>query len=170
AAAARGIEVDCRVEGSLPPVLGDASRLHQVLWNLLSNGVKFTSRGGRVELVAAKHDSLVEITVTDDGDGIDPAFLPHPSEPFRQQEGSSARRHQGLGLGLSIVSQIVERHGGTVTATSAGRGLGSRFTVRLPIAAVSGEADARRAAPPSTLEQIRVVIVDDDPIAREMLR
>jgi PAS domain S-box-containing protein len=170
AAEARGVTVDCRVEEPLPPVLGDSPRLHQVLWNLLSNGVKFTPRGGRVELTALRRDSLVEIAVADDGDGVDPSFLPHLFEPFRQQEGGASRRHQGLGLGLSIVSQLVERHGGTVTAESEGLGLGSRFTVRLPVAAVAGESAGESAVPPSTLEHLRIVVVDDDPIAREMLR
>lgn len=170
AARTRDITVECHVEEPLPPILGDSARLHQVLWNLLSNAVKFSPRGGRVELAAAQRDSLVEITVRDDGEGIDPAFLPHLFEPFRQQDAGAARRHQGLGLGLSIVSQLVERHGGTVAAASEGRGKGSRFTVRLPVAAVSGEVASAPAPFAATLDRLRVVVVDDDPIAREMLR
>jgi PAS domain S-box-containing protein len=170
AAEARGISVDCRVEQPLPAVLGDSERLHQVLWNLLSNAVKFTPRGGRVGLTAEQRDSLVEIAVADDGEGIDAAFLPHIFEPFRQQDAGAARRHQGLGLGLSIVSQLVERHGGTVRAESAGRGCGSRFTVRLPVAALAGEVASDAADAPPKLDRLRVVVVDDDPIAREMMR
>jgi PAS domain S-box-containing protein len=170
AAEARGVTVDCRVAEPLPAVLGDTPRLHQVLWNLLSNAVKFTPRGGRVELVAAQRDSVVEIAVADDGEGIDPAFLPHLFEPFRQQDAGAARRHQGLGLGLSIVSQLVDRHGGSVAAESPGRGHGSRFTVRLPVAAVAADLAAAPASSPATLDRLRVVVVDDDPIAREMLR
>lgn len=170
AAEAKGITLDCRVAGPLPPVLGDATRLHQVLWNLLSNAVKFTTRGGRVELEAARRDSVVELAVRDDGAGIDSAFLAHVFEPFRQQDAGAARRHQGLGLGLSIVSQLVDRHGGTVTAASDGPGRGACFTVRLPVAALDAGAEPGPRDTGPTLESLRVVVVDDDPIAREMLR
>ncbi|GMU65038.1 MAG: hypothetical protein AMXMBFR36_13120 [Acidobacteriota bacterium] len=170
AAEAKGVALDCRVSEPLPPVLGDATRLHQVLWNLLSNAVKFTSRGGRVELEAARRDSVVELAVRDDGEGIAPAFLPHVFEPFRQQEAGADRRHQGLGLGLSIVSQLVERHGGSVTAASDGPGQGACFTVRLPVAALDAGAETAPRDSTPTLERLRVMVVDDDPIAREMLR
>ena len=141
----------------MPTVLGDSARLHQVLWNLLTNAVKFTDRGGRVEIEAAQRQSFVEIVVADDGEGIEPAFLPHIFEPFRQQDAGAARRHQGLGLGLSIASQLVERHGGSLTAASEGPGRGSRFTVRLPVAALAEaiEPDPEAAAHGA---QIQVVV------------
>ncbi|MGE4188934.1 MAG: ATP-binding protein [Thermoanaerobaculia bacterium] len=167
--AARGVAFDCAVEGPLPLVLGDATRLHQVLWNLLSNAAKFTPRGGRVEVAVRRDDSDVVIEVSDTGDGIDAEFLSQVFVPFRQSEAGRARGHQGLGLGLSIVSQLVERHGGSVRAESPGQGLGSRFTVRLPVPAEIPAGGRDRRISNRRLDGTRVLVVDDDSVAREML-
>lgn len=117
-----------------PAVLGDPDRLQQVLWNLLSNALKFTPRGGHVEISLARVGSDAEVKVVDDGEGIAAEFLPHVFERFRQADPGMSRRHGGLGLGLSIVKQVVELHGGWVSAESRGPGLGSTFTMRLPLA------------------------------------
>ena len=113
-------------------VSGDPDRLQQVVWNLLSNAVKFTPRGGHVRVRLDRSDSCVELVVADDGQGIEPAFLPHIFERFRQADSRFSREHGGLGLGLAIVRELVELHGGTVSATSDGPGTGATFTVSLP--------------------------------------
>jgi CheY-like chemotaxis protein len=131
--------------------------------------VKFARRGGHVTLDAAAEGSLVRIAVRDDGIGIDPAFLPHVFAPFRQADAAASRRHQGLGLGLSIVSQLVERHGGTVAAESEGAGRGACFTVRLPVSPLDGPPAPPPPAGSTRIDRLRVLIVEDDRIAREML-
>ena len=164
---------------SLSPALGDLvadpTRLQQVMWNLLSNAVKFTPRNGVIEVSARRTASNVEIAVKDSGQGIDPRFIPHVFEPFRQAENPSTRVHGGLGLGLSIVRYIVEAHGGTVHAQSGGQGQGATFTVTLPIGALAPQAlDIRaleqRKLLPDRLANVRVLLVDDDHDARLMLR
>ncbi|MFY0582186.1 sensor histidine kinase [Cystobacter fuscus] len=132
AADAKGLRLQTALD-STGHVMGDARRLQQVVWNLLSNAVKFTPKGGRVQVFVERRDSAVEITVADTGPGIAPEFLPHVFERFRRAEGPLTRRAGGLGLGLSIVKQLVEMHGGTVAAFSAGVDQGSTFTVRLPL-------------------------------------
>jgi signal transduction histidine kinase len=119
-------------------VSGDAGRLQQVIWNLLANAIKFTPDGGCVDLFIAPSNGHMELRVVDTGQGISPIFLPHVFERFSQADGATSRRHTGLGLGLAIVRQLVELHGGTVHAASEGEGRGATFTVRLPIS--SGEA------------------------------
>jgi signal transduction histidine kinase len=114
-------------------VRGDPARLQQVVCNLLSNAIKFTAPGGRVDVELATSGDQVQITVADTGQGIKPEFLPHVFERFRQEDGSISRRHGGLGLGLAIVSHLVELHSGTVEAQSDGEGCGARFVVRLPV-------------------------------------
>src|SRR6185295_6104438 len=121
------------LDPSLGPVRGDPNRLQQVFWNLLTNAVKFTPRAGRVEVWVGRVDSHMEVSVTDSGRGIDAAFLPYVFERFRQADSSTTRRHGGLGLGLSIVRHVVELHGGSVGVESQGLGLGSMFTVDLPL-------------------------------------
>jgi len=164
---------------------GDPDRLQQVVWNLLSNAVKFTPRGGQVvvRLEGASADGARVISVEDSGQGIEPEFLPHVFERFRQADMATTRKHGGLGLGLAIVRQLVEMHGGQVEATSEGEGRGSTFRVRLPVAPppASGPAvslphavpDFERQAPafecPPGIEGLRVLVVDDEPDAREML-
>jgi signal transduction histidine kinase len=123
-----------RDQAASPGVVGDPNRLRQVVVNLLSNAVKFTPAGGRVVVRLAAEGAEAEIAVEDDGKGISPEFLPHLFDPFRQADSTTTRAHKGLGIGLAIVRQLVERHGGSVRAESDGEGKGARFTVRLPVA------------------------------------
>ncbi|HXG56043.1 MAG TPA: ATP-binding protein [Vicinamibacterales bacterium] len=125
-------------------VSGDAGRLEQVVWNLLANAIKFTPDGGRVDVVVARSDDWMEVRVSDTGQGISPEFLPHVFDRFRQADGATTARHTGLGLGLSIVHQLVQLHAGTVHAASDGLGRGATFTVRLPVLAVRAETNAER--------------------------
>jgi len=127
-------------------ISGDAGRLQQVIWNLLANAIKFTPDGGCVDLLIAPSNGHMEVRVVDTGQGISPEFLPHVFERFRQADGATTRRHTGLGLGLAIVRQIVELHGGTVHAASPGEGLGATFTVRLPIPIDEVSAGSRTAS------------------------
>lgn len=132
AADAKRIDLAATVEPDTGELMADPDRLQQVIWNLLSNAVKFTREGGKVTLYASRQHEHVEIVVTDTGIGISPDFLPHVFDRFRQADTGSTRRHGGLGLGLAIVRNLVELHGGVVTAESEGAGKGARFTVRLP--------------------------------------
>ena len=112
---------------------GAPDRLQQVVWNIVTNAVKFTSRGGRIDVVLRRADSYAEVVVTDNGEGISPDVLPHVFQEFWQEDNSSTRAHQGLGLGLTLVKHLVELHGGHVRAESAGKGRGATFTVALPL-------------------------------------
>ena len=152
-------------------VLGDAARLQQIVWNLLSNAIKFTPNHGQVNITLERVGDRAEITVTDTGKGINPDFLPYIFESFRQEDASIARKYGGLGLGLAIVRQLVEAHGGTITANSPGEGLGATFTVRLPLLNVEPEIKKLDELPQQALDLtgIRVLAVDDDPDARELL-
>jgi signal transduction histidine kinase len=133
AANAKGIQLIVSLDRSVEQVAGDVDRLQQVAWNLLINAIKFTPTDGRVEIrLEQGADGSVELSVSDTGQGIRAEFLPHIFDHFRQQDASPTRRYGGLGLGLSIVGQLVELHGGTVTASSEGEGRGSAFVVRLP--------------------------------------
>jgi signal transduction histidine kinase len=129
---AKGVHIEVTADGAIATVAGDADRLQQVFWNLLSNAVKFTPRDGRIVVAIVMDDGWCEVSVADNGVGIDPKFLPHIFERFRQAESRLGREHGGLGLGLAIARQLVEMHGGTITATSGGHGQGSTFRVRLP--------------------------------------
>jgi signal transduction histidine kinase/CheY-like chemotaxis protein len=164
-------------------VRGDPHRLQQVLWNLLTNAIKFTPCGGRVEVRLVPVDGRAEISVSDTGEGIAPEFLPFVFDRFRQADASTTRRHGGLGLGLSIVKQLVELHGGTVRVESAGQGKGSTFTVTLPVTPVtlpvSGLPERRTELAPAEaipaeecerMHGLRVLVVDDDADARELAR
>ena len=168
-----------------PPlaVSGDAGRLQQVVWNLLSNAVKFTPRGGRVDVELVRRDAAMEIAVRDTGSGISAPFLPYVFDRFRQQDGAITRKTGGLGLGLAIVKSIVELHGGTVEAMSAGEGQGATFRVILPLATaraaeplpgVVTDARVRDSDPsvgcPPGLVGLRVLVVDDEADARDLLR
>ncbi len=175
AADARGIRLE-RHYGRRPwQTLGDPDRLQQVAWNLLSNAVKFTPPGGTVGVDLDRDDSMDRLTVRDTGRGIEPEFLPHVFAPFRQADASTTRDHGGLGIGLAIVRQLAELHGGTVKAESDGPGRGSTFTVLLPVhdgvpAARSGPAAAGPFdAQLPDLSRTKVLVVDDDPDARELL-
>jgi signal transduction histidine kinase/CheY-like chemotaxis protein len=155
----------------LPAVRGDADRLLQVAWNLVSNGVKFTDAGGQVTLRLATEGRIVVLTVTDTGQGIDPVFLPHVFERFKQADPSSSRRHGGLGLGLALVKDLVQLHGGTVSVASGGHGSGTTFRVRFPAReAGTAEAEPRidAALAPAMLRGVRIVVVEDDPDAAEI--
>jgi PAS domain S-box-containing protein len=180
-AEAKGVELVSRVDplaGLL--VRGDSHRITQVLWNLLTNAIKFTPKGGRVVVSLAGGEPRVELAVTDTGEGIADEFLPHVFDRFRQADASTTRRHGGLGLGLSIVKQLVELHGGTIRATSPGRGKGATFTVSLPsVAAMPQGSGPDRRAPaedhPKVLDAecervrgLRVLVVDDDADARDL--
>ncbi|MDB5294817.1 MAG: cph [Phycisphaerales bacterium] len=181
AAAAKGIRFD-RLIDPLPglEVSGDPSRLQQVVWNLLSNAVKFTPKGGRVRVTLQRLESNLELSVSDSGQGIRPAFLPHVFDRFRQEDGAANRKHGGLGLGLAIVRQLVELHGGAVHAESAGEGCGATFVVSLPLRAVRqpGGGPHPTAQPAGVtvdcdavdLAGTRVLVVDDEPDARELVR
>ncbi len=160
-------------------VLGDPTRLQQVVWNLLANAVRFTPAGGRVEVSLRQVDHEAELTVTDSGRGIAPDLLPRVFDRFRQGESGTTRSHGGLGLGLSIARQLVELHGGTIRASSPGEGRGATFTVRLPIAAsvagrpprqpVASRRDDPGRAPARPLEDVHVLVVDDDVETREVM-
>ena len=179
--AADARRVTIGLEASRPGVAcvsGDASRLQQVFWNLLSNSIKFSEAGDEVDVTLAAGWRRAVVTVRDTGAGIDPAFLPHVFERFRQETSAVTREHAGLGLGLSLVRHLVELHGGTVTAESGGKSRGSTFTVRLPL--IGAQARERLAEPmprkpalrtilPNALEHLYVLAVDDDPDARELV-
>jgi signal transduction histidine kinase/ActR/RegA family two-component response regulator len=169
AAQAKDIVVESRVDRVLP-ILGDPSRVQQILWNLLSNAVKFTPQQGRVRVGLVQAGAAAQITVTDSGVGIEPAVLPYVFDRFRQGDSSYARTFGGLGLGLAIVRQLVELHGGNVRAESAGKGLGSTFTVTLPSLTLtldSASSDQSVTAAQS-LEGLRVLVLENDPDSRDL--
>jgi signal transduction histidine kinase len=139
AADAKKIALEVKLPAGAVRIIGDGTRLQQVVWNLLSNAVKFTHPGGRVELLLDRGDSRTQIRVSDTGQGIRADFLPHVFDRFAQGPGASTRPDRGLGLGLAIVRELVEAHGGTVTGESAGEGRGSTFTVTLPVRAISAD-------------------------------
>ena len=176
AAAAKGIRLVQIGDGRVRLVRGDPARLQQVVWNLLSNAIKFTGENGTVTVRVRGGAGFAEIAVEDDGQGIAPEFLPYLFERFRQADGTTTRRSGGLGLGLSIVKQLVEMHGGDVDASSPGVGRGATFTVRLPAVAAAIGADALPSARPSSrpdhtlLAGLKVLVVDDQPDARDLMK
>jgi signal transduction histidine kinase len=135
AADAKSISIVTSFQGSLR-ISGDPDRLQQIVWNLMTNAVKFTPSGGEIAAVVWRGGAQAVIEIRDSGEGIDAAFLPHVFEPFRQSDSSRAHQHKGLGLGLSIVKYLVEAHGGTVSAASDGAGRGTTFRVSLPVMAI----------------------------------
>jgi PAS domain S-box-containing protein len=175
-AEAKEIALVVEVPPEVPIITGDPDRLQQVVWNLVSNAVKFTPQGGRIEVRLRHEGSCLSLSVRDNGKGIEPEFLPHVFERFRQADSTSTRSHGGLGLGLAIVRHLVELHGGTVQAESEGPGRGSTFTVRLPLSAPLGPpsprpaADEERAAPDVRLDGVRVIVVEDEADVRDFLR
>jgi CheY-like chemotaxis protein/nitrogen-specific signal transduction histidine kinase len=174
AAEAKQMSVVVDIDPFAGMVSADATRMQQVFWNLLTNAVKFTGQGGSVTTTLRRVGNFVEVAVADTGAGIAPDFLPSVFEPFRQGDGSLARGHGGLGLGLAISRQLVELHGGTVTATSAGPGRGATFLVRLPAHADPGSfasssgttlgqfSPAALADGSPSLAGVDVLLVDDD--------
>jgi signal transduction histidine kinase/DNA-binding NarL/FixJ family response regulator len=181
AADAKNIRIEKHYVNDPGMIAGDPARLQQVVWNLLSNAIKFTPRDGLVEVVLTRTDANLLISVRDNGAGIKPEFITHVFERFRQADASMTRRHGGLGLGLSIVKQLIEQHGGTVRAESAGEGRGASFTIELPLAKQQpAQARSARAAMirqnPTTPEMtmrdlagVDVLVVDDDRDARELM-
>ena len=179
-ARAKSVEIRADIAPGEAAVTGDANRLQQVLWNLLTNAVKFTPRGGRVDVHMRCAGANVEVCVADTGEGIAPDFLPYVFDRFRQADATTGRRHGGLGLGLSIVKQLVELHGGEVRVLSEGPGRGATFTVTLPLlvpldAGTEGSAHAARAATSAEhargqLEGVRALVVDDERDARDLIQ
>jgi PAS domain S-box-containing protein len=180
AADAKSIHLQTALDSLSSPIKGDPDRLQQIIWNLLTNAIKFTPEGGRVRVWLKRIVSHVEITVNDTGQGIAPEFLPHVFDRFRQSDSSSTRSHGGLGLGLAIVRQLVEMHGGTVKAESPGEGAGTTFKVILPLLSVHQELSAGEMTRPligsnsltdrqPSLNNLRVLVVDDEPDAREFV-
>ena len=172
---AKSLTLEASLDPATGEVLGDPMRLQQVVANLLSNAVKFTPRHGRIELRLERAAVNARLTVADSGEGIEPAMLPHVFEPFQQADSTTTRTHQGLGLGLAIVRQLVEAHGGRVRVDSPGRGQGATFVVELPIVALrERRADGRAVfeagrGTGARLDGLRVLVVDDHGDARELL-
>jgi PAS domain S-box-containing protein len=180
-AQAKGIDLRAQLDPAVEPICGDPDRIQQIVWNLLSNAVKFTPNGGRIEIRLLPVNAHVEISVEDTGYGIDPGFLPYIFDRFRQADSSSTRRHGGLGLGLAIVRDLTELHGGSVIAANRPAGGGAVFTVALPRAIVTlrkaitdergrstDDRDSWIAAAPS-LHGAKVLVVDDEPESRELV-
>ena len=171
---AKGVRLRADLALGRGMLLGDSARLQQIIWNLLSNAVKFTARDGEVTLAVRREDDWLALTVGDSGQGIASSFLPHVFDRFRQADGSTARAHGGLGLGLAIVRHLVELHGGTITAASEGLDCGSVFSARLPVLQTGTFAASERPPEPELLTPVelvglRVLVVDDDPDARELV-
>jgi PAS domain S-box-containing protein len=176
AATTKGVHLESVVDPGAGAMMGDPARLQQVAWNLLANAVKFTPRGGRVTAHLRRVNDQIEIVVSDTGEGIAPEHMPRLFQRFGQADSSSTRRHAGLGIGLALVRHLVDLHGGTVHAHSAGPGLGATFTVTLPVSAVPAPlqlpsyvspAEASVPGPdqlkPVSLRDLRILVVDDDP-------
>jgi PAS domain S-box-containing protein len=185
AATAKDIRLQVVLDPEAGPVSGDPERLQQVVWNLLSNAVKFTPKQGRIQVWLQRLNSHVEVTVSDTGQGIDPGFLPYVFDRFRQADSSFTRSQGGLGLGLAIVRHLVELHGGTVSAYSAGEGQGATFTVKLPVMIIHMPTPYQTGLPqgrgravsattpfdcPQSLLGIRLLVVEDEADARELLK
>jgi signal transduction histidine kinase len=174
AANAKQVQLTWECDDGENAIACDPGRIQQVIWNLLSNAIKFTPEGGRVTLSEKREDATIVIAVTDTGAGIEPEFLPHVFDRFRQQDPASTRKHGGLGLGLSIVRHLVALHGGSIEAFSKGEGLGATFVVRVPISQVPVESvdeDASSGDPSSmpSLEGVHVLVVDNEADARSLV-
>jgi PAS domain S-box-containing protein len=180
AADAGRINLETALDSDVGPILGDPDRLQQIVWNLLTNAIKFTPKGGDVHVRLERNDSYALITVTDNGQGIATELLPHVFERFRQADSSNTRSNGGLGLGLSIVRQLVELHRGTVAAESSGENTGATFRVMLPLPSLpevsnaaqkTDQKDERisRTTAQHSLNGLRVLVVDDDPDTRELV-
>ncbi|MDZ8227723.1 PAS domain S-box protein [Nostoc sp. ChiVER01] len=171
AAEAKSIQIQMIVSPVLGVVVGDAGRLQQVVWNLLSNAIKFTPIGGQVTIALSQVENHAQIQITDTGKGISADFLPYVFEHFRQEDSATTRKFGGLGLGLAIVRQIVEMHGGTVTVDTPGVKLGAIFTVQIPLAPQLTEAPILKQSPvkESDLSGIHILVVDDETDSREFI-
>jgi signal transduction histidine kinase/CheY-like chemotaxis protein len=179
-ALAKSIAIAVALDPAAAHIKGDPDRLQQVVWNLVNNAIKFTPKGGRIDVRLDRVGTSIDLSVKDTGQGIDDDFLPHVFDRFRQADESTTRRHGGLGLGLALVRHLVEAHGGTTRAESAGVGKGATFTVTLPVIAVVAEeprvvrqtpttAARAAAAARNSLEGVRVLVVDDEPDARDLV-
>ncbi len=175
-AAAKSVTIQTSFERQLCLLVADPERLQQVIWNLLSNSVKFTPSGGTISVSVRQTDEAITLRVSDTGVGIEPSFLPYVFDRFRQADPASTRSAGGLGLGLALVKHIVELHRGTVDVVSAGRGKGATFTIQLPVSESrpSSErplrtADAEPKAQTTPLKGVRVLVVDDEPDARDVI-
>ena len=180
---AKRLRIRTLLDSGIGITRGDPNRLQQVMWNLLTNAVKFTPVGGYIQIVLQRIQSHIQITVEDSGGGIHEEFLPHVFDRFRQADASASRRHGGLGLGLSIVKNLVELHGGSVRAHSAGENQGATFVVSLPVLTLdpgdrnrTERSPARVAALPEVsavelprLDDVRILVVDDEPDSRAVL-
>jgi CheY-like chemotaxis protein len=183
AAEAKGIRLQTTLDPTAGRISGDADRLQQIVWNLLTNAAKFTPKGGRIQVKLQRVNSHVEIVVSDSGVGISKEFLPYVFDRFRQADASTTRIHGGLGLGLSIVHQLVDLHGGTVSVHSEGEGKGATFTIKLPfVAVVSNHKDAESEpvhvaesdeiisfSQLPSLRGLKVLVVDDEADTRELI-
>jgi PAS domain S-box-containing protein len=181
AAEAKGIRLQTVIDPHAAPVSGDPNRLQQVFWNILSNAIKFTPKGGRVQVFLERVNSHIEVSFIDTGEGIAPEFLPHVFDRFQQADGSTTRKHGGLGLGLAIVKQLVGLHGGSVWAKSGGVGKGATFILHLPMVVVHPGPEREKRHPRTedrkpdllpdiSLSGIRVLAVDDENDARELVK
>jgi PAS domain S-box-containing protein len=182
AADAKSIRLHSLLDPAAGPISGDADRLQQIVWNLLTNAVKFTPKGGRIQVKVQRINSHVEIVVSDSGVGINKEFLPYVFDRFRQADASTTRLHGGLGLGLSIVHQLVDLHGGAVRVHSEGEGQGATFTITLPFAGVVTTPQEPEAVHPThsdevlsldgppSLQGLRVLVVDDEQDTRELIQ
>jgi signal transduction histidine kinase len=175
AAERKHLTLDVDLDRDLPPISGDPERLRQIITNLLSNAIKFTLDGGQIAVSLIRQDTRARITVKDTGVGIAPEFLPHVFDRFRQGQGGRARLHGGLGIGLSLARHLVELHGGTIQAESDGPGKGATLTIFLPLGAVAMERPGpverlQPATKRASLENLRVLFVDDEADARDLVR
>ncbi|HEV7797387.1 MAG TPA: ATP-binding protein, partial [Pyrinomonadaceae bacterium] len=179
----RELHLEVTLDPSARHTMGDANRLQQIVWNLLANAIKFTPSGGHIEVKVERAGGNLQLRVSDTGQGIGASFLPFIFDRFRQADGTTTRQHGGLGLGLAIVRQLVELHGGTIKAHSAGEGKGSTFTIKLPLAPqgtsrrkkTTGALRAKDVADGHftsnlSLEDVKVLLVDDDPDTLQFLR
>ncbi|MBD2629183.1 GAF domain-containing protein [Anabaena variabilis FACHB-164] len=171
AAEAKSISIKANLDVEVGQVLGDSTRLQQVMWNLLSNAVKFTPVGGHVEVRLEKDNNYAQVTVSDTGKGISPDFLPYVFDCFRQADSTTTRKFGGLGLGLAIVRNLVELHGGTIQAESLGEGLGATFIVRLPLMPIqlTVNEEPQSLEPSCNLNGVQVLVVDDDTDTRDLV-
>ena len=181
AAEAKSIRLQTMLDPAAGPISGDADRLQQIVWNLLTNAVKFTPKGGRIQVRVRRINSHVEISVSDSGVGISKEFLPYVFDRFRQGDASITRTHGGLGLGLSIVRQLVDLHGGSVNVQSEGEGKGATFTITLPFVGVVNQDEAESVHPTQgdeimsfedlpSLQGLKILVVDDEADTRELIR
>ncbi len=178
-AEAKDVRLHSLLDSSRTGISADSGRLQQVVWNLLTNAIKFTPRGGQVQVLVQRVNSHVELSVSDTGAGIPASFLPQVFDRFSQRDSSTTRTHSGLGLGLAICKQLVELHAGTIRASSAGEGQGSTFVVELPISLVQAdderehpalEVDSTDLTPLPKLDGVHAFVIDDEPDARELLK